>query len=361
MPASGGRPQQLTNSPDDDRWPTWSAAGDRLFFHRMVERGTAINELDRKTGKVRTLVDKSEAPLLASFDPRAERVVYCSQTEDRKVLKILNIATGERHILPTGPGEACYPRWSPDGKRIAYAGKPHARWEVSVVNPDGSGRQTLTEGMPSLHGMDGPIDWSPDSMRLLFQSDTNPFEARIYVVDVNTRKIDSVTDGPWFDEAPAWSTDGKSAIFMSTRGGGWTWGFFRRAINGGAYEKLTEPDYNQKDYPRPGRSGALIWSIHDEQDKEFLSERARDGSVKILTEAGEGARWPEYSRDESRVLFTVMEHQTEFWIAENVLNGPSLGTATEQSANETVQEMEACVWDHAIDKTGRSPVDLHHR
>ena len=208
----------------------------------MVERGTAIKVLERKTGKVRTLVDKSEFPLQASFDPRAERVVYCSQTDDRKVLKILDIATGQRRVLPTGPGEACYPRWSPDGKRIAYAGKSNARWEVSAVNSDGSGRQTLTEGMSSLHGMDGPIDWSPDSTRLLFQSDTDPFEARIYVVDVNTRKIESVTDGPWFDEAPSWTADGKGAIFMSTRGGGWTWGFFRRDIGGGKYETLAGPD-----------------------------------------------------------------------------------------------------------------------
>src|SRR6266496_210357 len=175
----------------------------------MVEGGTAIKELDRKTGKIRTLVDTSESPLLASFDPHAEHVVYCSQTDDRKVLKILDIATGDRRILPTGPGEACYPRWSPDGKRIAYAGKPGARWEVTIINPDGSGRQALTEGMSSLHGMDGPIDWSPDGARLLFKSDTKPFESRIYVVDANTRKIETVTEGPWFDEAPSWSADGK--------------------------------------------------------------------------------------------------------------------------------------------------------
>lgn len=365
LPATGGRAQQLTDTPDDDRWPTWSQTGDRLFFHRMVERGTAIKVLDRKTGQVKTLVDKSENPLQASFDPRAEHLVYCSQTEDRKVLKILDIATGTRRLLPTGPGEACYPRWSPDGKYIAYAGKTNARWELSVINADGSGRQALTEAMPSLHGMDGPIDWSPDSTRLLFQSDTEPFEARIYVVDVKTRKIASVTDGPWFDEAPSWSIDGRSAIFMSTRGGGWTWGFFRRAIGGGEYEKLAEPDYNQKNYPRPGHSGVLVWSIHDEQDREFLAERSRDGKVRVLTEAGEGARWPEYSRDESRVLFTVMDHQVEYWIAENVLNGPVLDTATLTSTGANgppVEEMQAClVQAHAIDRRRRSPVDLHHR
>ncbi len=363
LPAAGGTAQQLTATPDDDRWPTWSAAGDRLFFHRLVERGVAIKVLDRKTGKVRTLVDKSEYPLQASFDPRAERVVYCSQGEDRKLLKILDVATGERRVLPTGPGEACYPRWSPDGKRIAYVGKSNTRWEISVVNPDGSGRQALTEETSLLHGMDGPIDWSPDSTRLVFQSDTDPFEARIYVVDVNTRKVEAVTDGAWFDEAPSWTPDGKGVVFMSTRGGGWTWGFFRRAVGGGEYETLAGPDWNQKNFPREGRTGALIWSIHDEQDKEFLSERSRDGKVRVLTEAGEGARWPEYSANESLVLFTVMDHQVEYWIAENVLNGLVAEAATLKATDEPepLVEMQACAREPDLDKRERSPVDLHRR
>jgi TolB protein len=365
LPAAGGRAQQLTSSPDDDRWPTWSAAGDRLLFHRAVDRGTAIKVLERKTGKIRTLVDESERPLQASFDPRAERLVYCSQTDDGKVLKILDIATGERRTLQTGIGQACYPRWSPDGARIAYVGKSNARWEVSVINPDGSGHQTLTEGLPLLHGMDGPVDWSPDSTRLLFQSDTDPFEARIYVVEVSTRKVESVTDGPWFDEAPSWTPDGKGAVFMSTRGGNWTWGFFRRAINGGAYETLAGPDWNQKNFPRSGRSGALIWSIHDEQARELLCERSRAGKIRVLEEAGEGARWPSYSSDESLVLFTVMDHQVEYWIAENFMSAvsPFVASATTTPADETdrLPEMQVCVVDPEIEKLGRSPVDLHRR
>ena len=368
LPATGGKVQQLTSSPGDDRWPTWSKAGDKLLFHRVVENGKAIKALDRKTGEVRTLVDESERPLQASFDPRAERVVYCSQTDDRKVLKILNIATGERRILPTGPGQACYPRWSPDGKRIAFVGKSGGRWEVSVIRPNGEGRETLTAGSAELRGMDGPIDWSPDSTRLLFQSDTDPFEARIYVVDVNTRKVESVTDGNWFDEAPSWTPDGKGVIFMSTRGGNWTWGFFRRAINGGNYETLAGPDWNQKNFPRQGRSGALIWSINDEQDRELLSERSPSGKVRVLEEAGVGARWPSYSADESQVLYTVMDHQVEYWIAENVpgtVRPVDTAATTDTDATDrlykTAPETHVCAVDLAREKRWRSPVDLHRR
>lgn len=366
LPASGGRARQLTNSPDDDRWPTWSEAGDRLLFHRIVERGTAIKTLNRKTGKVRTLVGESEHPLQASFDPRAKHLVYCSQTDDRKILKILDIETGTSRILDTGPGEASFPRWSPDGEHIAYVGKSEARWEVSVINPDGSGRIGLTEGVPELHGMDGPIDWSPDSTKLLFQSDTDPFEARIYTVDVKTRKVEAVTDGAWFDEAPSWTPDGKSIVFMSTRGGNWTWGFFRRAVSGGAYETLAGPDWNQKNFPRLGRNGFLLWGIHNEQDRELLCERSPNGKVQILEAAGDGARWPSYSSDESLVLYTVIDHQVEYWLAENVFNTgsplyePEIVTARGETPDRP-PELQVCQADHETVKLERSPVDLHRR
>ena len=87
IPATGGKGRQLTDTPYDDRWPTWSETGDRLLFHRVVERGTAIKSFERKSGKVRTLVGEQEQPLQASFDPTARRVVFCAQTDDRKLSK----------------------------------------------------------------------------------------------------------------------------------------------------------------------------------------------------------------------------------------------------------------------------------
>jgi TolB protein len=285
-------------------------------------------------------VDESEHPLQASFDPQGKRVVYCSQTNDRKILKILDIATGTRSVLDTGPGEADFPRWSPDGKMIAYVAKSGARWDVSVMSPDGSGRTVLTDGVSDLHGMEGPIDWSPDSARLAFKSDTDPFESRINVVEVKTHKVDIVTEGAWFYEAPSWTPDGKSLVFMSTRGGNWTWAFFRRSVTGGPYETLTKPDWGQKNFPRLGHGGTLLWSINDEQDREFISERGPDGKVKILEQAGEGARWPSYSPDESQVLYTVIEHRVEYWLAENVFGKGSSITVPESNNAEVGQVIQ---------------------
>lgn len=365
LPGAGGRARQLTATPYDDRWPTWNEKGDRLLFHRLVERGVAVKALDRRTGHIQTLVGEGGSPLQASFDPSARRVVYCSQTEDRKVLKVLDLDTGDTRLLTALPGEACFPRWSPDGESIAFAAKNGGRWEISVIQQDGTGLISLTEGQPSLHGMDGPLDWSPDSSKLIFQSDTKPFQAGIYVVDVKTKKLEPVTDGDWFDEAPSWSPDGKSFIFMSTRGGDWTWGFFRRALKGGAYERLNKPNWEPKNYPRMSKRGAMIWSAHNNQGIELLNEQVEGGKVRIIEEAGPGARWPSYSADGRWVLYTVVDHRVEYWIAENPLGvgSPALNIspASKLAQGEVTEESSSCeIAMHAV-PLWRSPVDLHRR
>jgi hypothetical protein len=56
-----------------------------------------------------------------------------------------------------------------------------------------------------------------------------------------------------------------------------------------------------------------------------------------------------------------MDHQVEFWIAENVLSAAPADTSMLKS-EPPVEEMQACVVQaHMIDRTGRSPVDLHRR
>jgi TolB protein len=360
LPSVGGKVRRLTASPHDDRWPTWSAAGDRLLFHRIVNEGTAVKLLDRTTGQITTLVGPEERPLQASLHAQGRHLAYCSQTNEGKVLKVLDLTTGTARLLDTGPGEASFPRWSPDGKQITFIAKPGPRWEVGVVCSDGRGRVLLTEATRELHGMEGPVDWSPDGTKLLFKADTLPFEALLYTVDTRTRRVEPVTTGHWFDEAPSWTPDGKGILFMSTRGGDWTWGIFRLSLGDGTLEAMVKPDRIEKNFPRTTENGALIWSAFDEQNIEFLAEQERGGKVRLLTEAGPGARWPSYSADGSRILFTTVHRKVEYWVVEN-LNGPGSPlrepTTVEllgSSPSFTSRPAPTC-------RPWRTPSDLHRR
>ncbi|MEM7050092.1 MAG: peptidase S9 [Acidobacteriota bacterium] len=367
MATDGGRPRRLTHSGHDDRWPTWSADGKRLFFHRIVHRGTALSVLDRDSGEVEELVGADQEPLQASFAPDGRRVAFCSQQGAHKVIKILDRGLGTITPLATGDGEACYPRWSPDGEWIAFAARRERRWELARVRPDGRDLEDLTHGVVGLRGLDGVVDWSPDGGRLVFQGDTEPFEANLYLLDLASRSVTPLTDDSWFDESPSWSPEGDSVLFMSTRGGDWTWGFFEIELDGGGVSNFSSPEWVEKNFPRRGAHGRTVWSFYDEHDLEVLAEAAPGEEPRVLTAAGAGARWPSYSRDGRSILYTTVEKEVQYWLIENPFGEGSPLTSAEagepadqpMTPFQTAQGGRMSSSDHDGPVIG--PVDLHHR
>ena len=326
-----GRTRPLVASPWEDRWPTWSADGERLFFHRIVDRGTAVRRLDpgRAAGggegagpaAGELLVGPEESPLQADLDPSGEWLVYCFQDGDGRALRLRHLPSRSRRELPTGPGEACYPRFSPDGRRIAFATHRGRRWEVATIARDGSDLRLLTTELAGVRGMDGPLDWSPDGRRIVFHADTAPFEADLFTVEEATGQFERLTSDPWFDEAPAYTPDG-DVVFMSTRGGGWTWSLYRLSPGDGVLERLVGPDYVEKNFPRQAADGSLVWSRYGEDGRERLALRRPSGEVEELAGTA-GARWASWHAGTrgvlDTVLYTTVEHTVEYWLVDHPL------------------------------------------
>jgi TolB protein len=273
---------------------------------------------------------------------------------------VRDLDTGETRIIESGPGDAAFPRWSPDGRRIAFVSRRETRWEVCVTTPEGGVPRVLTAGSCGLRGMDGPVDWSPDGRRIVFHADTAPFEASLFTVELDTGRLERLTEGPWFDESPSWTPDGRGILFMSTRGRDWTWGLFRLDLEERSLRAAVHPDWVEKNQPRLADDGTMIWCTIDEKGHEVLAERAPGRAVSIVKAAGSGARWPSFAGDRDHVLFTSVDRRVEYWIAETPLNAPELqephGDPPARSA--PLEGRRDPVSDVL---TRRSPIDLHRR
>jgi TolB protein len=358
----GGAARPLTSGGSDDRWPTWSASGRELVFHRVVEDGTGIRLLDRASGKVRTLVGPEEKPRFPSFSPDGKRVAYCAESaEGRQGLRVLDLGTGQSRPLDVGMAEACVPRWSPSGDRIAFAGFDGQRWEVCTAGADGRDVRVWTREEKDFYGMLGLIDWSPDGKRIVFRSNTEPFASDLYVLDTADGKVRPLTRDEHWDESPSWTPDGRGVLFMSTRGGGWTWGLYRISVEDGAVEGLTTPDYVEKNFPRMGPGGLTVWSSQDDANHEVLAERAPDGQLRFLATDVHGARWPSYSPDGKEILFGTVERRTEYWLVEGVFSeGSPLLQEPKPAPAAAARPPEVSVATSPAG-AGRSPVKLDRR
>lgn len=86
------------------------------------------------------------------------------------------------------------PRWSPDGRLIAFSSTRHAPSpentdaDIYVMNRDGSRLRRLTYGPQRC----GSPDWSPDGMQIAFDSNRDG-HGRIYVMDGNGSNVRRLT------------------------------------------------------------------------------------------------------------------------------------------------------------------------
>jgi TolB protein len=365
MPFPTGKAFPISGAGGDDRWPTFDARGSRLLFHRLVDRGRAIKTFDRRTRAVTTLTGAGDQPGAASLHRDGRLLAYTFATDRGERLRLLDLTNGLARELPT-PGEAAFPRWSPDGGRLAFALKRGARWDVATFDLASGETRVWTHG--EARGVRDPLDWSPDGKKIVFHGSTRPFEADLYLLDATSGELENLTADHAFSQAPAFTPDGSGVTFMSTRGGNWTWGFYELSLASRRFKLLLGPDYTEKNYPRLAPGGALIWSEFDVAGREYLATREASGEKELLRDAGAWARWPSLTADGSRIVFTEVEHTVEYWLAEGLDQaGSPLQTSTASVAARAgeppVEPDPEAPGPAGPNRSPRraSPVQMHHR
>jgi len=193
------RPVPLTAGPLSFAVPVPSKDGKQIFAIGNSPRAEMIRYDSRSRQFVPYLSGISAEGLAFSRD--GQWVTYTSYPDG--TLWRSKADGSERLQLTFQPMRAFLPRWSPDGKQIAFnASLPGMAWNMYLISSDGGTPQRI---FPSEQGqMD--VSWSSDGNSLVFGA-TVP-NMPIYTIELKSKRV-SILPGSTGLFSPRWSPDGR--------------------------------------------------------------------------------------------------------------------------------------------------------
>lgn len=257
----------------------------------------------------------------------------------------------------TSPQSATSPRWSPDGKWLAFqSARPSAestaaltpgapattpeaqRNQIYLLSMNGGEARRLT----NLKNGAGGFRWSPDGARLVVVSRTGPSDTRteskdrsdvrhykntsykfndtgwfddrrahLWIVDAKSGSAKQITEGDaWNDSDPQWSPDGARIAFVSNRTGkeydeNRNTDVWVISAEGGAPAKISDHDEadNSPRWSPDGKIIAYVGELHDRDHPKIWLAPA-GGGASVLAANGldlipGGLEWS----DDGRALY----------------------------------------------------------
>jgi DNA-binding winged helix-turn-helix (wHTH) protein/Tol biopolymer transport system component len=233
-----GTPVQVTNGQLSSLAPVFSPDGKKLFVIGRQLRGE-LQRFDPRTGQFVSYLGGISADAV-DFSRDGQWITYVAYPEG--TLWRSRIDGSERLQLTFPPTVAMVPKWSPDGRQIAFFGIGGGKDQRLYIIPASGG---AAQPASARGGGEMRPCWSPDGDSLMYSDfpffSKEPGNVAVHVLHLKSQQVDTVPGSRGYF-APSWSPDGRFVAAMALDGqrivlfdfntGAWTelakgWGLVR--------------------------------------------------------------------------------------------------------------------------------------
>ncbi len=203
-----GKPVQLSSSPIPLSSPLPSKDGRKLFVVGSTQRGT-LSRYDQHLAEFLPFLSGISAEI-TTFSKDGKWVAYVTYPVGS--LWRSRIDGSERLQLTDPPLYPLNPRWSPDGKQIAFWGyRKGTVDEIYTVPADGGVPEPLVPGTSVARR---EPNWSPNGDRILFEEVAPNAPPVLRLLDLQSHRVSSIPGSVGYT-GPRWSPDGRHIVAMT--------------------------------------------------------------------------------------------------------------------------------------------------
>lgn len=202
--------------------------------------------------------------------------IWIYNLKDKEVRKFTTSKKSDRH-----------PRWSPDGRNLAFLSNREGTSQIYALSMSGGEAQALTKSKTGIRG----FEWSPDGTKIAFLSadpkteeeekkikakddayivDHNIKNQRLRILDMHSREVKTLTDEKWRISEFIWMPDSTQFLLSATD-------HPRRDLNSNRLILLTLANSDIKEIETPAGPFRHLSVSKDGSTLYYLGARTKDG------------------------------------------------------------------------------------
>jgi tricorn protease len=198
------------------QWASVSPTGKRAVFEARGDIFTVPAEYGAVVNVTRSSGVSERYP---RWSPDGKTVAYWSDRsgEYELTLRPADGSAPEKSVTTLGPGFRYPPQWSPDSKKLAFIDQA---MRIRVYDSATNRTREIDQSPDWIdHGSleSFRMDWSPDSRWLAYSRPTKEANKAIFLYDTKAAKLHQATTGYLNDTQPVFDPEGKYLFYLSDR------------------------------------------------------------------------------------------------------------------------------------------------